>query len=195
MLDGNPIWIYYRYCFGGTDPFEKKLYTVFSVNGDTVVNGKQYLKLYRDSYMYKGITGNEFYGDDDHYDDGLYALLREEDVRITFYTPSSNRVDSYIGNYMEYTTTADSVIICLDKHNYIPYIQTYQKDLFIQNETIGDQRSYLGRNILVGNHVTNDQPTGNVLIQSANIKMEGESVALMPGTTIINSNVEINTGQ
>ena len=82
MLDGNPIWIYYRYCFGGTDPFEKNLYTVYSVNGDTVVNGKRYLKLYRDSYMYKGITGNEFYGDDDHYDDGLYALLREEDDRI-----------------------------------------------------------------------------------------------------------------
>ena len=81
MLDGNPIWIYYRYCFGGTDPFEKNQYTVFSVKGDTVVNNKRYVKLYVDSYMYKGITVNDYYGDD-HYDVGLYALLREEDDRI-----------------------------------------------------------------------------------------------------------------
>ena len=81
MLDGNPIWIYYRYCFGGTDPFEKNLYTVFSVNGDTVVNNKRYVKLYVDSYMYKGITVNDYTGDV-YFDDGLEALLREEDDRI-----------------------------------------------------------------------------------------------------------------
>ena len=81
MLEGNPIWIYYRVCFGGKDPFEKNLYTVFSVNGDTVVNGKRYLKLYRESYKYKGITVNEFVGDE-LFDDGLEALLREDGNRI-----------------------------------------------------------------------------------------------------------------
>ena len=125
----------------------------------------------------------------------IIVSTMEDDVRISFYTPSSNHVDSYIGNYIEYPTTADSVYICLDKHNYIPFVQTYHKDLFIQNETISEHRSYLGKNILVGNHVTNAKPTGDVLIQGANVKMEGESVTLMPGTTIINSNVEINTGQ
>ena len=117
----------------------------------------------------------------------------ENDTRISFYSPQNNTVDSYIGNYVEYPTTADSVIVCLDKHNYIPYIQTYQKDLFIQNETINEQRSYVGKTILVGNHVTNTKPTGDVIIQGADVKLEGESVTLMPGTTIINSDVRINT--
>ena len=38
-------------------------------------------------------------------------------------------------------------------------------------------------------------PTGDVYIQGADVKIEDDSVNLMPGTTIINSNVEINTGQ
>ena len=125
----------------------------------------------------------------------IMVSTMEDDVRISFYTPSSNHVDSYIGNYIEYPTTADSIYICLDKHNYIPYVQTYHKDLFIQNETISEHRSYLGKSILVGNHVTNTKPTGDVYIQGADVKIEGENVMLMPGTTITNSNVEINTGQ
>lgn len=125
----------------------------------------------------------------------LIVQTSEDDVRISFYTPQTNNVDSYMGNYVEYPTTADSVIVCLDKHNYVPYIQTYQKNLFIQNEIISEQRSYVGKTIVVGNHVTNTQSTGDVLIQNANIKLEGENVSLMPGTTIINSDVKINTGQ
>ena len=39
---------------------------------------------------------------------------------------------------------------------------------------------------------TNTQPTGDVIIQDADVKLEGESVTLMPGTTIINSDVRIN---
>ena len=51
------------------------------------------------------------------------------------------------------------------------------------------------KNIQIGNHVTYTKPLGDVLMQGADIKIEGEDVWLMPGTTIINSNVEINTGQ
>ena len=112
--------------------------------------------------------------------------------RITFYTPSSNIVDSYIGNYKEYATNADSVIICIDRHNCIPYIYTFYKHLYIQNETINGTHTYVGETILAGTNVTTTKPTGDVLIQNADVSIKAESVELHPGTTIINSNVEIN---
>ena len=117
-----------------------------------------------------------------------------DSTRITFYTPSSTTpiVDSFIGNYVEYETNADSVIICLDKHNYVPHVQTFYKNLYIQNETINDDRNYVGVNILVGNHVTAQKPQGDVLIENAKVSIQGNSVKLHPGTKIIHSNVNIN---
>lgn len=116
----------------------------------------------------------------------------EDDTRITFFTPVNNTVDSYIGNYVEYSTTEDSVVICIDKHNYIPYIQMYKKDLYIQNETINGNHIYCGKNIKVGSNVTSTIPTGEVIINNANVTIEGENVILKPGTTIKHSNVIIN---
>lgn len=117
-----------------------------------------------------------------------------DSTRITFYTPSSTTpiVDSFIGNYVEYETNADSIIICLDKHNYVPHVQTFYKNLYIQNETINDNRNYVGENILVGNHVTAQKPQGDVLIENAEVSIQGNSVKLHPGTKIIHSNVKIN---
>ena len=81
LLDGNPIWVYYKYSFTYTDPLKKNLYTVYSVDGDTVVNHKRYVKLYVDFYIYQGITTKEYYGESWDYN-RLYALLREENNRI-----------------------------------------------------------------------------------------------------------------
>lgn len=81
MLEGNPIWVFYKYVGFINAPYEKNAYFVYSVNGDTIVNNKRYVKLYRDTYMYEGITVNEFYGDE-MIDDGLEALLREDNNRI-----------------------------------------------------------------------------------------------------------------
>ena len=117
-----------------------------------------------------------------------------DSTRITFYTPSSTNpiVDSYIGNNIEYETSADSVIICLDKHNYVPYVQTFYKKLYIQNETINDNRNYVGDSIFIGNHVTAGKPTGNVIFENSNVSIQGNSVMLHPGTRINHSNVIIN---
>ena len=116
-----------------------------------------------------------------------------EGTRISFYTPSTNQVDSYIGQSISYPTTADSVIVCIDKHNYIPFVVNCDKNVYIQNETINDERVYVGENILVGKNVTTLKEQGEVLIQNANVKFQGKDVILQPGTTITNSNVEINT--
>jgi len=115
------------------------------------------------------------------------------DARISFYTPGTSPiVDSYLGNSVDYTTIADSVIICIDRHNCIPYVVTYHKNEFIQNETITNSRTYVGKTVKVGANVTNTKPVGDVIINGANVLIQGGNVELHPGTTIINSNVLIN---
>ena len=114
-------------------------------------------------------------------------------ARISFYTPGTTPVvDSYLGNSVDYTTTADSVIICIDRQNCIPHIVTYRRNEFIQNETISDARTYVGKNIKIGRNVTNTKPEGDVAIDGADVVIHGGNVELHPGTTIINSNVLIN---
>ena len=101
-------------------------------------------------------------------------------------------MDSYLGNSVDYTTTADSVIICIDRHNCIPYIVTYYKNEFIQNETITDSRTYVGKNIKVGRNVTTTKPEVDVLFNGAHVEIRGGDVIIEDGTTIKRSNVVIN---
>lgn len=126
--------------------------------------------------------------------DGIISVNTNCDsTRISFYTPATNQVDSYFGRTIDYPTTADSVIVCINKHNYIPFIVNCDKNVYIQNENINDERTYVGENILVGKNVTTLKEQGEVIIQNANVKLQGKEVILQSGTTITNSNVEINT--
>ena len=84
------------------------------------------------------------------------------------------------------------MIICIDRQNCIPHIVTYRRNEFIQNETISDARTYVGKNIKIGRNVTNTKPEGDVAIDGADVVIHGGNVELHPGTTIINSNVLIN---
>ena len=117
-----------------------------------------------------------------------------DSTRISFYSPSSISpvVDSYIGDYVEYETNADSVIICIDKHNYIPFVQTYHKNIFLQNDTITDDRYLLGDSIIIGRNVTSQKPVGDVIINNANLSLQGGTIRLDRGTFITNSRVSIN---
>ena len=120
-------------------------------------------------------------------------VLTLSNARISFYTPGTTPVvDSYLGNSVDYTTTADSVIICIDRQNCIPHIVTYRRNEFIQNETINDGRTYVGKNIKIGRNVTTTKPEGDVIINGADIIVYGGDLEMHPGTTIINSNVLIN---
>lgn len=83
--------------------------------------------------------------------------------------------------------------ICIDRHNCIPYIVEVKRSDFIQNETIDDNRIYVNSSVLkIGNNVTTTKPVGDVIINGANITIKGNKVELHSGTTIMNSNVEIN---
>jgi hypothetical protein len=74
----------------------------------------------------------------------------------------------------------------------VPFIQTFTKNVYIQNENINDNRDYFGDRILVGNHVTTQVPSGNVIFENAKVSIKGNKVELHPGTIIRNSNVIIN---
>ena len=119
--------------------------------------------------------------------------LTDGNARISFYVPGTTPVvDSYIGNSVDYTTFADSVIICIDRHNYIPHIVTYHKNEYIQNESINNTMTYVGKIIKIGRNVTTTKPEGDVIINGANVIFNGGNVECHPGTTIINSNIIIN---
>lgn len=113
-------------------------------------------------------------------------------ARIIFYNPLTENVLSYYGTNAQISTDADSLIICVDRHNYVPYVLQYYKNLYIQNESITGAQNYWGQNIMVGKNVTTSKPQGPAVIQNANVKMKATTVELCPGTTITNSNVEIN---
>lgn len=94
-------------------------------------------------------------------------------------------VKSYNGNHAAYANPSDSLVICLDRHNYVPYIWDYTKDLYIQNENIqGETRIYTGNTIYVGNNVTSTKPTGDVNIQNSHIIVRGKQLELHSGTRI-----------
>ena len=114
-------------------------------------------------------------------------------VRFSFYScaPMDYMIDSFVGEKVNYLSAFDSVYVCIDRHNYIPIVFKLIKDHIIQNETISEDRVYQADTIKVGRQVTIYRPIGDVIIDGANVKLVGHTVELHPGTTIINSNVEI----
>lgn len=73
-------------------------------------------------------------------------------------------------------------------------INDYNKDVYLQNETISANRYIAGKNIYVGNHVTTNKQQGNVIINNnANVVFDAaENVILDAGfETTTGSNFEI----
>jgi hypothetical protein len=117
--------------------------------------------------------------------DSIFVFIEDGDCTITFYDKVTEDVKSYKGNYAGYANPSDSLIICLDRHNYVPYIWDYTKDIYIQNEDIQNEtRVYKGNNIYVGKNVTPSKPIGNVNIQNAHITIQGKRLELRPNTRI-----------
>lgn len=117
--------------------------------------------------------------------DSIFVFTEDGDCDITFYNKATEEVKSYKGNYAAYANPSDSLVICLNRHNYVPYIWDYTKDIYIQNEDIqGETRVYTGNTIYVGNNVTSTKPTGDVNIQNSHVTIQGKRLELHPGTRI-----------
>ncbi len=116
--------------------------------------------------------------------DTIYVEVQDGDARISFYTPSTKHVDTYYGRIVNYQTCSDDVIVCISRHNHIPYIISADNLVYIQNETINNDRVYSGNTIKVGRNVTNKKAQGDVVINSGNVNMVGNIVELQAGTKV-----------
>ena len=128
--------------------------------------------------------------------DSLFVETSDGDARISFHAVNSFHKASYIGSRASFKMRNKNVIVCIDRHNSIPYIIRASSDGFIQNESINDNRVYINDStIKIGKNVTTTKPEGNVVFDGADVIINGTNVELHPGTSIINSNVMINTTQ
>ena len=93
-------------------------------------------------------------------------------------------MDTYYGTNVNYQTDSDEVIVCVSRHNHIPYITNANNLVYIQNETINDNRVYFGNTIKVGKNVTNKKTPGNVIINNGNVNITGNRVELQSGTKV-----------
>lgn len=117
--------------------------------------------------------------------DSIFVFAEDGDCNITFYDKVTKEVKSYKGNHAAYANPSDSLVICLDRHNYVPYIWDFTKDVYIQNENIqGETRVYKGNIIYVGNNVTSTKPIGDVNIQNSHITIQGNRLELHSGIRI-----------
>jgi hypothetical protein len=56
--------------------------------------------------------------------------------------------------------------------------------LYIQNETINENRVYSGNTIKVGKNVTNKKEHGDVIVNNGNVSITGKRVELQSGTKV-----------
>lgn len=114
----------------------------------------------------------------------INVKLIDGNARVSFYNLDTNDVDTYWGDNIEYATTTENLSICISRHNYIPYITTSANTIFIQNETINEDREYNATNIKIGSNVTDKKAQGEVVFNSGTINLNGKNVIFAPGTTI-----------
>ena len=108
-----------------------------------------------------------------------------ENAIVTFYKPTTGEVESFTGTNIEYPISND-VKICISAHNKIPYIAEYVNGtLYIQNEIVSTDRTYMGNNIKVGSNVTSSKPIGDVRFESGKTTITGNTIELQGGTIIL----------
>ena len=115
--------------------------------------------------------------------DTLYVNVFDGDCRINIVNNVTNEVQSYYGDAVALYVGNDDITICLDKHNFVPYV--WKKDIYIQNEDIvSTKREYHAQSVKIGNHVTDQKPQGNVIVTNSNVTIKADKVTLDKGTTI-----------
>lgn len=117
-------------------------------------------------------------------DNIIYVNMKDGDARISFYHPSTKHVDTFYGSNISYPTTSNDVVICVSRHNYIPYITNSNSLVYIQNEIIDTDKTFLGDTIKVGRGVTNKKTQGDVIVKNGIVSITGKKVLLDAGTKI-----------
>lgn len=119
--------------------------------------------------------------------DSIYVYT-DEICDINIYNKTRNTVHAFKGNQAVVpVSTNDHISVCLDKPNYVPYLWDTENDVFIQNETISDQRAFIGSNIYIGTNVTDQKPEGPVVFDNSDVHISGTMLKIDKGTTIKNA--------
>lgn len=111
-------------------------------------------------------------------------LKEEEAARITLYDPVADKLESYMGNIVDFSTShPEEVRVCVSAHNKIPYMDDPDV-LYIQNTNISGKMEEVHDVIKVGSNVTSDMSFGNVTTTNADITLRAKKVVLDKGTSI-----------
>ena len=116
---------------------------------EQVLSAIQDFDQFHDIY-FKGI---EFIMSDEDWGDSYYAVYKDT-CEIKISVP--------FGKYS----------ICVTKPNYIPYCTSLINTVYIQNENLTGNQTYLGGTIQVGSDVTPYQATGPVIIENGKTQMK-----------------------
>ena len=139
--------------------------------------------------------------------DSIFVQVNDGFARITIYLPALEEehpdqcVYSYVGTELshyigdENIIDVEDIIVCIDRHNCIPYVLNGADIYYLQNDTISGNRTITGNRIIAGRNVTDKQAPGKVLFDgggTVNIKGK-QRVELHPGTEIkVGTKVIIN---
>lgn len=127
--------------------------------------------------------------------DTLYVNVLENDCRISIINNTTNVVQSYLGEELSLYIDNNDISVCIDKHNYVPYV--WSNNLYIQNENIvSTNKEYHAQNVKVGNSVTNQKPRGNVNVLNSNVSFKANNVLLDKGLYInVGSSLKVKTSR
>ncbi len=133
--------------------------------------------------------------------DSIFVHVNDGAARITIYFPAFEEenpemcVFSYVGTELSREIDDDDVIVCIDRHNYIPYVVEGGDIYYLQNETISGNRTIRGKRIIAGRNVTDKRAPGKVVFDGGGtVTIKGSKrVTLHSGTEIkIGTKVVIN---
>lgn len=120
----------------------------------------------------------------DRTSDSIVVNTHGEDAQIGFYNKATGEVSCYTGTHANCGMTGDSVLVCISAPNRIPYIEDLTGTLYIQNETISENKIYRANKISVGSNVTSSKPSGPVVFSGNNVSLIGTEVIIEGHTTI-----------
>lgn len=111
-------------------------------------------------------------------DSTIFVELTDGDATISFYDPVTKVVKAFYGNSASIQSSAN-INISISRHNCIPYLMNDASGtIYIQNETINDNRSYTADTIRVGYDVTDKKMNGDVIFNANQTRMTAKKVSL-----------------
>lgn len=117
-------------------------------------------------------------------DTAIIVTTGSEASTISFYDKVTKEVTLFKYSSATYSTNNPNIVVCVNAHNKIPYIDDPTGDIYIQNEVINGTRVYSGRNIHIGSNVTSEKPTGSVTFNGGNIRVIGNELEIQGETEI-----------